>query len=88
MRSVNGQAFCRATSASTGRLQLSGKERIVVALIDKRRHGVLRPAGLHQRAAVPGVPCRFIRAEIGGKRFLAPGTWEGLTIGAKAETLA
>lgn len=87
MRSVNGRLLPRDLRQYR-RLQLSGKEWIVVALIDKRRHGVLRPAGLHQRAAVPGVPCRFIRAEIGGKRFLAPRDWEGLTIGAKAETLA
>lgn len=52
MRSVNGRLLPRDLRQYR-RLQLSGKEWIVVALIDKRRHGVLRPAGLHQRTAVP-----------------------------------
>lgn len=86
MRSVNGRLLPRDLRQYR-RLQLSGKEWIAVALIDKRWHSVRRLAGLHQGAAVPGVPCRFIGAEIGGKRFLTPRLWEGLTIGAKAETL-
>lgn len=44
MRSVNGRLLPRDLRQHRG-LQLSGEERIVIALIDKRRHRVRRLAG-------------------------------------------